>query len=138
MAAQWHTPVRDALDKLVLGCNTNLQGVESVIKSTEGACIDKGKGGQKYKTSKGASHVLLKHCVGSDGCRTKEGGSVYSTKKVGATAADIVLTRPAKHTTGLVIDSQVIHIAGSHILRWLNVWSLILLPKSKRRLRTTS
>ena len=58
MVAQLHTPVRDALDKLVLGCNTNLQGVDSVIKSTEGACIDKGKGGQKYKTSKGASHHM--------------------------------------------------------------------------------
>ena len=35
------------------------------------------------------------------------------------TAADIVLTRLAKHTIGLVIDSQATHIAGSHILRSL-------------------
>ena len=65
---------------LLLGCDTNPQGVDSkcidqldylridpVIKSTEGACIDKsGKinGCQKYKTSKGAPQVLLKLCFG--------------------------------------------------------------------------
>jgi len=91
MAAKWHEPARDALDKLVLGCDTNPHGVDlksmdcidqldylpfdPVIKRTEGTCIDNSKtinGGAKYKTSKGAPQVLLKLCVGSGGCDKDE------------------------------------------------------------------
>merc|ERR1719446_1923059 len=79
MAAKWQEPARDALDKLVLGCETNPNGVDlksmevieqldylpfdPIIKRTEGTVVDKsGKinGGQKFKTSKGAPQVLLK------------------------------------------------------------------------------
>jgi len=79
MAAKWHEPARDALDKLVLGCETNPNGVDlksmdcieqldylpfdPIIKRTEGTVIDNSKkinGGSKFKTSKGAPQVLLK------------------------------------------------------------------------------
>jgi len=87
MAAKWHEPARDALDKLVLGCDTNPNGVDlksmecieqldylpfdPVIKRTEGTVKDKsGKinGGQTFKTSKGAPQVLLKLVEGAGGC----------------------------------------------------------------------
>merc|ERR1712199_62035 len=76
---KWHEPARDALDKLVLGCDTNPNGVDlksmecmeqldylpfdPVIKRTEGTVKDKSKkinGGATFKTSKGAPQVLLK------------------------------------------------------------------------------
>jgi H+-transporting ATPase len=87
MAAKWHEPARDALDKLVLGCETNAHGVDlksmdcmdqldylpfdPIIKRTEGTVVDKSKkinGGNKFKTSKGAPQVLLKLVQGSGGC----------------------------------------------------------------------
>merc|ERR1712139_575116 len=87
MAAKWKEPARDALDKLVLGCDTNPNGVDlasmecmeqldylpfdPIIKRTEGTVVDKSKkidGGAKFKTSKGAPQVLLKLCKGSGGC----------------------------------------------------------------------
>merc|ERR1712054_322409 len=86
MAAKWHEPARDALDKLVLGSETNPNGVDlksmdcmeqldylpfdPVIKRTEGTVKDKsGKinGGATFKTSKGAPQVLLKLCDGAGG-----------------------------------------------------------------------
>jgi H+-transporting ATPase len=86
MAAKWKEPARDALDKLVLGCETNPNGVDlksmdcmeqidylpfdPVIKRTEGTVKDKsGKinGGEKFKTSKGAPQVLLKLVDGAGG-----------------------------------------------------------------------
>merc|ERR1711976_388302 len=87
MAAKWKEPARDALDKLVLGCDTNPNGVDlasmecmqqldylpfdPIIKRTEGTVVDTSKkidGGAKFKTSKGAPQVLLKLCKGSGGC----------------------------------------------------------------------
>merc|ERR1719316_872318 len=87
MAAKWHEPARDALDKLVLGCETNPNGVDlksmdcidqldylpfdPIIKRTEGTVVDKsGKinGGNKFKTSKGAPQVLLKLVRKAGGC----------------------------------------------------------------------
>merc|ERR1711988_1166073 len=87
MAAKWHEPARDALDKLVLGCETNPNGVDlksmecmeqldylpfdPIIKRTEGTVIDTSKkidGGKKFKTSKGAPQVLLKLIKKSGGC----------------------------------------------------------------------
>jgi len=87
MAAKWHEPARDALDKLVLGCDTNPNGVDlksmecieqldylpfdPVIKRTEGTVKDtsgKINGGQKFKTSKGAPQVLLKLVEQAGGC----------------------------------------------------------------------
>ena len=87
MAAKWHEPARDALDKLVLGCDTNPNGVDlksmdcieqldylpfdPIIKRTQGTVIDKSKkinGGSKFKTSKGAPQVLLKLVQNSGGC----------------------------------------------------------------------
>merc|ERR1712050_395294 len=86
MAAKWHEPARDALDKLVLGCDTNPHGVDlksmecieqldylpfdPVIKRTDGTVKDKSKkinGGATFKTSKGAPQVLLK-LVEQAGC----------------------------------------------------------------------
>merc|ERR1711959_327242 len=86
MAAKWHEPARDALDKLVLGCETNPKGVDlksmdcieqldylpfdPVIKRTEGTVKDtsgKYNGGQKFQTSKGAPQVLLKLVDGAGG-----------------------------------------------------------------------
>jgi H+-transporting ATPase len=87
MAAKWHEPARDALDKLVLGCETNPNGVDlksmecieqldylpfdPVIKRTEGTVKDKSKkinGGANFKTSKGAPQVLLKLVEQAGGC----------------------------------------------------------------------
>merc|ERR1719440_546260 len=87
MAAKWKEPARDALDKLVLGCDTNPNGVDMasmecmdqldylpfdpIIKRTEGTVVDKSKkidGGAKFKTSKGAPQVLLKLVKKSGGC----------------------------------------------------------------------
>merc|ERR1712159_421560 len=86
-AAKWKEPARDALDKLVLGCDTNPNGVDlksmecmeqldylpfdPIIKRTEGTVVDTSKkidGGAKFKTSKGAPQVLLKLVKGSGGC----------------------------------------------------------------------
>merc|ERR1719217_2020751 len=86
MAAKWKEPARDALDKLVLGCDTNPNGVDlksmdcieqldylpfdPVIKRTEGTVKDtsgKYNGGQKFQTSKGAPQVLLKLVDGAGG-----------------------------------------------------------------------
>merc|ERR1719172_299755 len=85
-AAKWHEPARDALDKLVLGCDTNPNGVDlksmevfeqtdylpfdPVIKRTQGTVYDKSKkynGGKAFKASKGAPQVLLKLVDGSGG-----------------------------------------------------------------------
>merc|ERR1711871_987298 len=87
MAAKWHEPARDALDKLVLGRETNPKGVDlksmdcieqldylpfdPVIKRTEGTVRDKSKkinNGEKFKTSKGAPQVLLKLVEQAGGC----------------------------------------------------------------------
>merc|ERR1719364_535023 len=87
MAAKWHEPARDALDKLVLGCETNPNGVDlksmecieqldylpfdPVIKRTEGTVKDKSQkinGGATFKTSKGAPQVLLKLVEQAGGC----------------------------------------------------------------------
>merc|ERR1711871_1783608 len=87
MAAKWHEPARDALDKLVLGSETNPNGVDlksmecveqldylpfdPVIKRTEGTVKDKSKkinGGATFKTSKGAPQVLLKLVSEAGGC----------------------------------------------------------------------
>merc|ERR1711865_1000676 len=87
MAAKWHEPARDALDKLVLGCDTNPRGVDlksmdcmeqmdylpfdPIIKRTEGTVKDNSKkinGGAEFKTSKGAPQVLLKLVQGAGGC----------------------------------------------------------------------
>merc|ERR1719454_2869021 len=87
MAAKWKEPARDALDKLVLGCDTNPNGVDlksmecmdqldylpfdPIIKRTEGTVIDNSKkidGGAKFKTSKGAPQVLLKLVKKNGGC----------------------------------------------------------------------
>merc|ERR1711871_719965 len=86
MAAKWKEPARDALDKLVLGCDTNPNGVDlksmdcieqldylpfdPVIKRTEGTVKDssgKYNGGKKFQTSKGAPQVLLKLVDGAGG-----------------------------------------------------------------------
>merc|ERR1711968_67344 len=90
MAAKWHEPARDALDKLVLGCETNPKGVDlksmdcieqldylpfdPVIKRTEGTVRDKSKkinNGEKFKTSKGAPQVLLKLVEQAGGCEAE-------------------------------------------------------------------
>merc|ERR1712025_63448 len=87
MAAKWKEPARDALDKLVLGCDTNPNGVDlksmecmeqldylpfdPVIKRTEGTVKDNSKkinGGATFKTSKGAPQVLLKLVEQAGGC----------------------------------------------------------------------
>merc|ERR1712217_614442 len=87
MAAKWQEPARDALDKLVLGCETNPNGVDlksmecieqldylpfdPIIKRTQGTVKDKsGKinGGATFKTSKGAPQVLLKLVEQAGGC----------------------------------------------------------------------
>ena len=69
MAAKWKEPARDALDKLTLTAvdMSTLENVEQesfmpfdpIVKRTEGTILDK-KTGKKFKTSKGAPHVLLK------------------------------------------------------------------------------
>merc|ERR1719326_2129262 len=90
-AAKWQEPARDALDKLVLGCETNPNGVDlksmevfqqldylpfdPVIKRTQGTVKDtsgKINGGAKFKTSKGAPQVLLKLCEKNGGCTPAE------------------------------------------------------------------
>merc|ERR1711907_458263 len=90
MAAKWKEPARDALDKLILGCDTNPNGVDlasmeciepldyvpfhPIIKRTEGTVKDKSKkinGGTSFKTSKGAPQVLLKLVEGDGGCDEK-------------------------------------------------------------------
>merc|ERR1712100_514786 len=87
MAAKWKEPARDALDKLVLGCDTNPNGVDlksmecieqldylpfdPVIKRTQGTVKDTSRkinNGQPFKTSKGAPQVLLKLVEGAGGC----------------------------------------------------------------------
>merc|ERR1719463_851968 len=87
MAAKWKEPARDALDKLVLGCETNPNGVDlksmecieqldylpfdPVIKRTQGTVKDKSmkiNNGKAFKTSKGAPQVILKLVEQDGGC----------------------------------------------------------------------
>merc|ERR1712100_603421 len=87
MAAKWKEPARDALDKLVLGCDTNPNGVDlksmecieqldylpfdPIIKRTQGTVKDTSRkinGGAAFKTSKGAPQVLLKLVAEAGGC----------------------------------------------------------------------
>merc|ERR1719171_1906980 len=93
MAAKWKEPARNALDKLVLGCEINPNGVDlksmecieqldylpfdPIIKRTQGTVKDTSKkinGGASFKTSKGAPQVLLKLVEG-------DGGIDAATKK---------------------------------------------------------
>merc|ERR1719160_238194 len=79
MAAKWKEPARDALDKLVLGSDTNPNGVDlrsldcieqldympfdPINKRTQGTVKDTSKkinGGKTFMTSKGAYQVLVK------------------------------------------------------------------------------
>merc|ERR1712054_316601 len=114
-AAKWHEPARDALDKLVLGCDTNPNGVDlksmevfeqldylpfdPVIKRTEGTVKDKSKkynNGKKFKTSKGAPQVLLKLVDQAGGCdaalKTKIEKDVTELGKRGIRAIAIAKT----------------------------------------------
>merc|ERR1712178_167736 len=77
MAAKWHEPPRDALDRLTLGQvdmasmdvmeQLDYMPFDPTIKRTEGTVKDK-KTGQVYKTSKGAPHILLKLVQDHGGC----------------------------------------------------------------------
>merc|ERR1719482_124049 len=115
MAAKWHEPARDALDKLVLGCDTNPNGVDlksmecieqldylpfdPVIKRTEGTVKDTSRkinGGATFKTSKGAPQVLLKLVEQAGGCdaATKKAieGDVTALGKRGIRAIAVAKT----------------------------------------------
>jgi len=69
MAAKWHEPPRDALDTLTLGqadlksldCIQQLDYMpfDPIVKRTEGSVLDKSIN-KKYKTTKGAPHIILK------------------------------------------------------------------------------
>lgn len=69
MAAKWHEPPRDALDTLTLGqadlksldCIQQLEYMpfDPIVKRTEGSLLDKSSN-KKYKTTKGAPHIILK------------------------------------------------------------------------------
>lgn len=72
MAAKWHEPAKDALDRLVLENRdlnkdlldtmveqTDYMPFDPVVKRTEGTLRDK-KTGKTFKVSKGAPHVILK------------------------------------------------------------------------------
>merc|ERR1711967_2254 len=77
MAAKWHEPPRDALDRLSLGQvdmksmdvmeQLDYMPFDPTIKRTEGTVKDK-KTGEVYKTSKGAPHILLKLVQDHGGC----------------------------------------------------------------------
>merc|ERR1712070_513989 len=77
MAAKWHEPPRDALDRLTLGQvdmksmdvmeQLDYMPFDPTIKRTEGTVKDK-KTGEVYKTSKGAPHILLKLVLEHGGC----------------------------------------------------------------------
>merc|ERR1712139_181525 len=77
MAAKWHEPPRDALDRLTLGQvdmasmdvmeQLDYMPFDPTIKRTEGTVKDK-KTGETYKTSKGAPHILLKPVQDHGGC----------------------------------------------------------------------
>jgi len=80
MAAKWHEPARDALDTMVLGKadlpsmdhikQDEFMPFDPVVKRTEGTLTDN-KTGDKYKTTKGAPHVLLK-LINPDQGKNKE------------------------------------------------------------------
>merc|ERR1711959_613238 len=115
MAAKWQEPARDALDKLVLGCDTNPNGVDlksmecieqldylpfdPIIKRTQGTVKDKSRkinGGAAFKTSKGAPQVLLKLVAEAGGCdaATKKAieGDVTALGKRGIRAIAVAKT----------------------------------------------
>jgi H+-transporting ATPase len=115
MAAKWQEPARDALDKLVLGCETNPNGVDlksmeciqqldylpfdPVIKRTQGTVKDTSKkinGGATFKTSKGAPQVLLKLVEQAGGCdaatKKKIEGDVTALGKRGIRAIAVAKT----------------------------------------------
>ena len=77
MAAKWHEPPRDALDRLTLGAadlaslekvvQTEYMPFDPIVKRTEGTVVD-GMSGKHFKTTKGAPHVLLKLVSSCNGC----------------------------------------------------------------------
>jgi H+-transporting ATPase len=85
MAAKWHEPPRDALDRLTLGAVDlkSLDVVEQldylpfdpIVKRTEGTLKDL-KTGATFKTTKGAPHVILKLVMSGDGKDEKIANSV--------------------------------------------------------------
>jgi len=76
MAAKWHEPPRDALDRLTLGAADlpSLHAIEQldympfdpIVKRTEGTVKDKTTG-KTFKVTKGAPHVLLKLVMAGPG-----------------------------------------------------------------------
>jgi H+-transporting ATPase len=77
MAAKWHEPARDALDKLTLG-GVDLDSLhvmeqldympfDPIVKRTEGTVKDTTTG-EVFKTTKGAPHVLMKLVLEGGGC----------------------------------------------------------------------
>lgn len=68
LAAKWHEPARDALDRLTLGSvnydllenyeQTDFMPFDPTVKRTEGTLRDKTTG-KTFKTSKGAPHIIL-------------------------------------------------------------------------------
>ena len=73
MAAKWKEDPRDALDTMTLNAvdMASLEHVEQldfmpfdpIVKRTEGTVVENGK---KFKTTKGAPHVILKLCMDPD------------------------------------------------------------------------
>ncbi|KAG2442961.1 hypothetical protein HXX76_003035 [Chlamydomonas incerta] len=71
LAAKWHEPPRDALDTLVLTCETqdlsaldvydqiDYMPFDPTVKRTEGTIKDK-RDGTTFKVTKGAPHIILK------------------------------------------------------------------------------
>jgi H+-transporting ATPase len=75
LAAKWHEPPRDALDRLTLGSvnfellknyeQTDFMPFDPTVKRTEGTLKDLTTG-KTFKTSKGAPHIILKLLADGD------------------------------------------------------------------------
>jgi len=145
MAAKWKEPPRDALDKLTLTAvdMASLDDIEQeefmpfdpIVKRTEGTVREKSTG-KKYKTSKGAPHVLLKlvgdakvavqvekdvHDLGERGIRSLAVAKTDDTGKWRLLGLLTFLDPPRPDTKKTIEDAraygvQVKMITGDHLL----------------------
>ena len=145
MAAKWHEPPRDALDTLTLG-QADLKSLDSVeqldympfdpiVKRTEGTLLDK-KTNKKFKTTKGAPHVIL-HLIHNEEVVRKCEADVTSLGQRGIRALAVAKTNdkdeweilglltfldPPRHDTKETIHRamsygvEVKMITGDHLL----------------------
>jgi H+-transporting ATPase len=112
LAARWHEPARDALDRLTLGSvdykelehyeQSEYVPFDPTTKRTEGTVTDK-RTGKSFKTSKGAPHIIMKLLVEDDPSKDAVEADVARLGECGIRSLAVAFTDP---------DTGIWHMAG--------------------------